>query len=163
VKTCLYIFLATVIVAGAVLMAGCTPEPVTTTVTQTTTATTTLPPETITVTETITATETVTTTISTSSQPAAYSVLDIIVPEPAPLGEPFTISVVVVNTGGSQGSFDLTIVITDVKNPAIVEWYTMSVTLDAGETREVSFSAVTLTGGDYTVEAGGVTKPLTVT
>ena len=54
----LYVCLATIIVAGAVFVTGCTPEPVTTTVTNTTTATETLPPETITTTETITRTST---------------------------------------------------------------------------------------------------------
>ena len=50
----LYVCLATVIVAGAVFVAGCTAEPVTTTTTVTTTQTETLPPETITTTETTT-------------------------------------------------------------------------------------------------------------
>ena len=50
----LYVCLATVIVAGAVFVAGCTPEPVTTTATITTTQTETLPPETITTTRTTT-------------------------------------------------------------------------------------------------------------
>ena len=54
----LYVCLATILVAGAVFVTGCTPEPVTTTSTITTTATETLPPETITTTETITKTST---------------------------------------------------------------------------------------------------------
>lgn len=54
----LYVCLATIIVAGAVFVTGCTPEPVTMTVTNTTTATETLPPETITTTETVTRTST---------------------------------------------------------------------------------------------------------
>jgi len=54
----LYSCLATVIVAGAVFVAGCTPEPVTTTATVTTTQT-----ETITTTKTTTTTQTTTVTI----------------------------------------------------------------------------------------------------
>ena len=60
----LYVCLATILVAGAVFVTGCTSEPVTTTSTITTTATTTetetLPPETLT--ETTKVTETTTTT-----------------------------------------------------------------------------------------------------
>ena len=58
----LYVCLATILVAGAVFVTGCTPEPVTTTrtvtATSTTTATETLSPETITTTETTTETTT---------------------------------------------------------------------------------------------------------
>ena len=54
----LYVFLATILVVGAIFVTGCTPEPVTTTATITTTATETLPPETITTTETTTRTTT---------------------------------------------------------------------------------------------------------
>ena len=49
-----YVCLVAIIVTGAVLIASCTPEPVTTTVTLTTTATETLPPETIITTKTTT-------------------------------------------------------------------------------------------------------------
>jgi hypothetical protein len=58
----LYVCLATILVAGAVFVTGCTSEPETTTrtvtATATTTATETLPPETITSTETVTRTST---------------------------------------------------------------------------------------------------------
>jgi hypothetical protein len=58
----LYVCLATVLVAGAVFVAGCASEPVTTTrtitATATSTATETLPPESTTTTETITNTTT---------------------------------------------------------------------------------------------------------
>jgi hypothetical protein len=53
----LYVCLATILVAGAVFVTGCTPEPVTTTLTNTTTATTTAT-ETVTTTETVTRTST---------------------------------------------------------------------------------------------------------
>jgi hypothetical protein len=60
----LYVCLATVIVAGAVFVAGCTPEPITTTATITTTQT-----ETITTTRTTTTTQTTTITILPSDAP----------------------------------------------------------------------------------------------
>ena len=103
-----------------------------------------------------------TTTTTTNGVPTTCSVLGLILP---PFGHPeefFTISVIVTNTGNSQGSCDIPINITDTVNTDDVVTYTISVTLDPGETKEISYDEVFLQEGVYTVEVGGISQPLKV-
>ena len=140
----------------------------TTTTPTATTATTTTTTELITTTTPTTPTPTTTNTqptiqpTTTNNESAVCSVLDLVLPSSGPSDENFTISIIVTNTGGSQGSCDIPINITDTKNPVNITTYIVSVTLAADETKEFPFNQVNLPEGDYTATAGGISKYLKV-
>ena len=130
--------------------------------TESTTTTTGLITTTTTPTPTTTNTQTTIQPTTTNNEPAVCSVLDLILPSSGPSDEDFTISIIVTNTGDSQGSCDIPINITDTKNPTNITTYILSVTLAAGETKEFPFNQVNLPEGDYTATAGGISKYLKV-
>ena len=152
--------LLTVSCGGAIESTATTPTATTATTTTTTELITTTTPTTPTPTTT-NAQPTIQPT-TTNNEPAVCSVLDLILPSSGPSDEPFTISIIVTNTGGSQWSCDIPINITDTKNPVNITTYIVSVTLAADETKEFPFNQVNLPEGDYTATAGGISKYLKV-
>jgi hypothetical protein len=157
--------LLTVSCGGATESTTTTTGLITTTTTPTPTTTNaqpTIQPTTTNTQTTIQPTTTTPTPTTTNNEPAVCSVLDLILPSSGPADEPFTISIIVTNTGGSQGSCDIPINITDTKNPTNITTYILSVTLDAGETKEFPFNGVDLPEGDYTAIVGGISKYLKV-
>jgi hypothetical protein len=136
-----------------------TPPPVTTTTTPTTTQTVAPTPTTTTAPTTIaptTASPTPTTT-TTTIEPATFTVSDLVIePKEIAPNEPVSISVIVANTGGSQGSFDVELYIHGVKEE------TKTTTLTAGDDEVVSFSVTRRDAGTYSVAIYGQTGSFTV-
>ncbi|GAH01996.1 unnamed protein product, partial [marine sediment metagenome] len=71
-------------------------------------------------------------------------------------GEAVTITVLVANIGGESGSYTVVLKIDGVKEAE------ETVTIAAGESREVSFSATKEEAGDYTVAVDGWSGSFTV-
>ena len=118
----------------------------------TTSLTTTQPPLTTTTTKTI---EAQTTTIT---GPAVFSVSGLTIePREVATGELSTISVTVTNTGGSQGSHDAILYIDEIntedpENVIVIsaKTFTKSITIAAGDSKELIFDSLILEPGIYT-------------
>jgi len=108
--------------------------------------------------------------VTSDTQPidsVTYSVVDIILPaylfpDTGPSGESFPISVVITNTGDDYGTCDIPLQINDVKDSTNTVTFFKSVSLDAGEIKEVIFNSVDLTEGGYLVQVGNKSKYLNV-
>ena len=89
--------------------------------------------------------------------PAAFSVSNLTV-QPAEVkpNERVTISVSVANTGGTEGSYNVVLLINDVKEAE------KSVTIAAGRYAIPTFSVTREEAGNYTVEADGLSGSFTV-
>jgi len=164
-------FMIVILLMSVLLIASCggvtesTTAPPTTTTTTTAPTTTTTPITTTTTTPIVATTQATTTPTSTTAannEPIAYLVLDLLLP---PYGHPddFTsISIIVTNTGSSRGSCDIPITFTEVGAPGSPITYVISVTLDPGETKEVTFDKVFLKEATYTAEVGDISLPFKV-
>lgn len=106
-------------------------------------------------------TQPITTTTSlttTTAEPAAFSVSDLTIePREVATGELFTISVTVTNTGGSQGSHDAILYIDEIntedpENVIVIsaKTFTKSITIAAGDSKELIFDSLILEPGIYT-------------
>ncbi|MFH1662683.1 MAG: rhodanese-like domain-containing protein [Chloroflexota bacterium] len=113
-----------------------------------------------------TTTPTIITTTTTNNQPTDCLVLELILPSSTVEGDiPFNISLVVTNTGNSQVSCDIPIIVTDVTevdNPVYTKTLVISVTLGPGETKQVDFYGASLPGGNYMFQAGDISKTIPV-
>ncbi len=91
------------------------------------------------------------------TRPATFTVSDLsISPTQANIGEQVTISVIVTNTGGLTGSYDVTLKIDN----AVVE--TKAVTLAPGVGEPVTFTTTKNTAGTYTINVQGLSGTFTV-
>ncbi|GAH66512.1 unnamed protein product, partial [marine sediment metagenome] len=89
--------------------------------------------------------------------PARFTISSLgISPSELPAGEEVTISVLVANTGGESGSYQVTLVINDLVEA------TKEVTVRAGLSKEVTFSVTKEEAGDYTVAVDGLSDSFTV-
>ncbi|GAH19673.1 unnamed protein product [marine sediment metagenome] len=89
--------------------------------------------------------------------PAAFSVSNLTVePTGIKLGEAVTVSIVVANTGGESGSYTVVLKIDGVKEAE------ETVTITAGESQDVSFSATREEPGNYTVTVDAWSGSFTV-
>ena len=106
-------------------------------------------------------TQPITTTTSlttTTAKPAAFSVSDLTIePREVATGELFAISVTVTNTGGSQGSHDAILYIDEIntedpENVIVIsaKTFTKSITIAAGDSKELIFDSLILEPGIYT-------------
>ena len=139
----LYVCLVTIIVTSAVVIAGCTSEPVSTT-------------------DTMTANQTTTTTsIVTNDEPTACQVLDLVVPEGEVEGV-WNISVVITNTTNSQLSCNIPIKLYRVDDPTNFSTYTISATLNKDETKKVSYENIYVQDGSYEIEVSDIIKSVEV-
>jgi hypothetical protein len=101
---------------------------------------------------------TTTSLTTTNIKPAAFSVSGLTIePREVATGELFTISVTVTNTGGSQGSYDAILYIEEIntedpENVIIIsaKTFTKSITIAAGESKELIFDSLSLGPGIYT-------------
>jgi hypothetical protein len=98
------------------------------------------------------------TTKKTKTEPATFSVSDLIIePREVQTSEFFSISVIVINDGRSHGSYDTVLYIdcidtTDPENVIItpIDIITKNVTIAAGESKKVTFDSLSLEDGIYT-------------
>ncbi|MFC1874072.1 helix-turn-helix domain-containing protein [Chloroflexota bacterium] len=91
-------------------------------------------------------------------EPAAFNVSSLSVsPASVSTGEPVAITVAVANTGGSAGSYTVTLKINGVQESE------KSATVAAGSSQTVSFSVTRGTSGSYSVEVNGLSASFTVT
>ncbi len=91
------------------------------------------------------------------TSPAAFTTSALTIsPAEVGIGESVTISVLVTNTGGLTGSYE---VILTVDNVAVA---TKDVTLDGGASQTVTFTAAKNAGGTYTVNINGLSGTFTV-
>jgi len=89
--------------------------------------------------------------------PAAFSVTNLsIQPTEAQPKEPVSITMLVANTGGTEGSYSVVLKINGVKEAE------KSVTVAAGSRQTVTFSVIREKAGGYTVTADGVSGSFTV-
>jgi hypothetical protein len=96
-------------------------------------------------------------TLGACAKPAAFEVTSLnVTPTEVTTGETVSITVVVENTGGSEGTYSAVLTI----DGATVE--TKEVVLAAEASKTVSFSLVKDTPGTYQVGIGGLTSSLTV-
>jgi hypothetical protein len=94
----------------------------------------------------------------TNTKPAVFSVSDMIIePREVATGELFTISVTVTNNGGSQGSHDAILYIDEINTgdpenviAISVKTFTKSITIAAGDSKELIFDPLILEPGIYT-------------
>lgn len=101
---------------------------------------------------------TTTSLTTTTAEPAAFSVSDLTIePREVATGELFTISVTVTNTGGSQGSHDAILYIDEIntedpENVIVIsaKTFTKSITIAAGDSKELIFDSLILEPGIYT-------------
>lgn len=102
--------------------------------------------------------QTTTSLTTTTAKPAAFSVSDLTIePREVATGELFTISVTVTNTGGSQGSHDAILYIDEIntedpENVIVIsaKTFTKSITIAAGDSKELIFDSLILEPGIYT-------------
>ncbi len=88
---------------------------------------------------------------------AAFASSDLsISPSEVAIGETVTISVTVANTGNASGSYEMTLKINDVVDA------TKEVTLEAGASKEVTFTTAKDVAGSYSVAVNGLTGSFTV-
>jgi len=93
-----------------------------------------------------------------SPEPAAFTLtLAGISPAEVAPGDEVTIAVSVANTGGTEGSYTVALKINGVKEAE------KSVTVAAGDSKQVSFTAAKDEPGTYSVMVGGLTGSFTVT
>ena len=89
--------------------------------------------------------------------PAAFETSSLsISPAEVVIGEEVTIAVLVANTGGEAGSYQVTLVINDLVEA------TKEVTVRAGLSKEVTFSVTREEAGSYTVAVDGLSGSFTV-
>ena len=99
----------------------------------------------------------------TNNIPADCQVLELILPDVVEAHALFSISLVVTNPGNSQVSCDIPITFTLVDNPEDTITYIISVTLNPGETKEVSFDEAVLDEEKaYWVQAGDISQLIAV-
>ena len=95
--------------------------------------------------------------VVTPPAPAAFSVTNLsVTPLEVEPGETVTIAVLVANTGGEAGSYQVTLVINDLVEA------TKEVTVRAGLSKEVTFSVTKEEAGSYTVTVDGLSGSFTV-
>lgn len=109
------------------------------------------------------------TQIAANIEPAVFSVSNLIIePREVATDSFFSISVIVTNTGGSQGSYDVVLYIDDVSITSTatkvvsVEIFTKSIIVAAGDSSEVIFDSLILSEGFYTAAIGGLKDYLEV-
>ncbi len=91
-------------------------------------------------------------------EPAVFTVSSLnVTPASVRTGEPVTISLSVANTGGSEGSYTVTLKVNGLKEAE------KSVTVAAGSSQTVSFSVTKAASGSYSVEVNGLSASFTVT
>jgi hypothetical protein len=100
---------------------------------------------------------------TTSTGPAVFSLSNMVIePRDIATDSLFSISVIITNTGGSQGNYDAVLYIDEVLinleitkiTPA--ETITKNVTVGAGNSEEIIFDSLSLHEGLYTVAVGGL-------
>jgi len=95
--------------------------------------------------------------VVTPPAPAAFSVSSLsVLPAEVEPGETVTIAVLVANTGGEAGSYQVNLVINDLVEA------TKEVTVRAGLSKEVTFSVTKEEAGSYTVSVDGLSGSFTV-
>lgn len=105
-----------------------------------------------------------TTTAPLTPLDCGLQVLEIVLPEAGSIEglEEFSIFIVVTNPRTSQVSCDIPIILTQVEDPTFSITYTISATLNAGETKLVSFDEASLPKANYEVQVGNMLRPLLV-
>ena len=105
-----------------------------------------------------------TTTAPLTPLDCGFLVLEIVLPQAGAIDglEEFSIFIVVTNPSNSQLSCDIPILLTQVEDPTFSITYSVSATLDAGETKLVSFDGASLPKANYEVQVGNMLRPLLV-
>lgn len=89
--------------------------------------------------------------------PATFNVSDLsIAPTEVDIGETVNITILLTNTGGQSGSYEVTLRVNGIIEAS------KKVTLAAGDSELVSFSTIKNTAGTYSLEVDGLTGSFTV-
>jgi hypothetical protein len=159
-KLCLYLLL---IIVTCTFITGCTSDITTPTTITTTTPTPTKTTSDITTTPswewlTKTATPTITELVDIQKEQVRKAVIDLVVPEFKPVGDPIPILITITNPGDSEWTSDIPITFINQDDENQVVTWIVSVTLDEKVTKQVFVEGIQMGEGRWNVKVGFKTR-----